>query len=62
MAASVVDLPEPVGPVTTTNPLCSMANFFSTGGQRRADFFKVLEGEHRAGNLAEDGGDAVLLD
>ena len=30
MAASVVDLPEPVGPVTTTRPLCNMQNFFNT--------------------------------
>src|SRR3989442_1301751 len=32
MAAKVVDLPEPVGPVTTTRPRWSMANFFSTAG------------------------------
>ena len=29
MAASVVDLPEPVGPVTTTSPRWSIANFFN---------------------------------
>ena len=32
MAASVVDLPEPVGPVTSTRPRFSIANFFNTGG------------------------------
>ena len=61
MAASVVDLPEPVGPVTTTSPRCSIANFLSTGRQRRIEFFEVLEGKHAAGNLAEHGGDAVFL-
>ena len=40
MAARVVDLPEPVGPVTTTRPRCSMANFFSTGGSGASSFSK----------------------
>ena len=40
MAASVVDLPEPVGPVTTTRPRCSMQNFFSTAGSGASNFSK----------------------
>ena len=41
--------------------LVQHAELFQHRGQRRAHFFKVLEREHRAGNLAEDGGDAVFL-
>ncbi|MNY35965.1 hypothetical protein D3C86_1704140 [compost metagenome] len=33
MAASVVDLPEPVGPVTSTRPWRSRASFLMTGGR-----------------------------
>ena len=40
MAARVVDLPEPVGPVTTINPLCNMENFFSTAGSGASNFSK----------------------
>ena len=40
MAASVVDLPEPVGPVTTMRPLCSIANFFNTDGRGASNFSK----------------------
>ena len=61
MAASVVDLPEPVGPVTTTRPRCSMAEFLQHGGQRRVELLEILERKHLARNLAEHGGDAVLL-
>ena len=31
------------------------------GGQRRIELLEVLEGQHRAGNLAEHGGAAVFL-
>ncbi len=33
MAASVVDLPEPVGPVTSTSPLGYSANLLTMGGK-----------------------------
>ena len=39
MAASVVDLPEPVGPVTRIRPLRCRVRFFSTGG--RPSWFRV---------------------
>jgi len=35
-AASVVDLPEPVGPVTSTKPRGSIAKFATAGGTPRA--------------------------
>ena len=34
--ASVVDLPEPVGPVTRTNPRCRFAKDPTTGGTPRS--------------------------
>ena len=36
MAASVVDLPEPVGPVTSTKPRGFLVNSWSTGGSPRS--------------------------
>ena len=33
IAASVVDFPEPVGPVTKTKPLCISIMSYSTGGK-----------------------------
>ncbi len=34
IAASVVLLPDPVGPVTSTSPLARMVSFFTAGGSR----------------------------
>jgi hypothetical protein len=44
MAASVVDLPEPVGPVTSTSPLCSIAVFLRIGGTPSSSAVRTLVG------------------
>jgi len=36
----VVDLPEPVGPVTTTRPRCNIDSFFNTAGNAASNFSK----------------------
>src|SRR5437868_5236545 len=51
MAARVVDLPEPVGPVTTTRPLCSMQSFLSTAGSGASNFSKSSKESTRRGVL-----------
>ena len=61
MAASVVDLPEPVGPVTTTRPLCSMQNFFSTAGSGASNFSKSSKERTLLGIWRNTARDAVLL-
>ena len=47
IAASVVDLPEPVGPVTSTNPRGFLANSCSTGGSARSRSFGISLGIRR---------------
>ena len=42
-------------------PAMEHREFFQHGRQRRIKLFEVLERKHLAGNLAEDGGDAVFL-
>ena len=54
--ASVVDLPEPVGPVTTTNPRGNRARSATTGGRPSVVDVLDLEGDH-----AERGPDRVAL-
>ena len=43
-AARVVDLPEPVGPVTRTKPLSRSHRLVTTGGRPKASKVGVLEG------------------
>ena len=50
IAASVVDLPEPVGPVTSTSPCCRWARL--SIGRRQVE---LLERHDRLGDEAEDG-------
>ena len=47
MAASVVDLPEPVGPVTKTRPFFNIGNFFNTGGSPSSSTVNTCEGIDR---------------
>ena len=47
MAASVVDLPEPVGPVTSTNPRGLWQNEWSTLGSPRSSMVLMLTGTSR---------------
>jgi hypothetical protein len=44
IAASVVDLPEPVGPVTSTNPRGLRMKSSSTGGRPRSASFGMTVG------------------
>ena len=44
MAASVVDLPLPVGPVTTTSPLSSWQKSSTALGRFRSLALRILEG------------------
>ena len=44
IAASVVDLPEPVGPVTSTRPLGFSANSPTTGGRPSSSKVRILNG------------------
>src|SRR2546429_9082782 len=44
IAASVVDLPEPVGPVTSTSPERSRLKVFSTGGKFSSSRVLILAG------------------
>ena len=44
IAASVVDLPEPVGPVTTTNPRWKRARSVTTLGIPRSSTFLISNG------------------
>ena len=44
MPASVVDLPEPVGPVTRTKPRGSCAKFDTDGGMPRSSSFLISNG------------------
>jgi len=44
IAASVVDLPEPVGPVTSTRPLGLLANSETTGGSPSSSKLRILNG------------------
>ena len=50
IAASVVDLPQPVGPVTSTRPLRRSASLRTTSG-----VVELLQRQHLAGDGAEDG-------
>ena len=45
--ASVVDLPEPVGPVTSTKPRGSIAKFATDGGMPRSSSFLISNGMSR---------------
>ena len=56
IAASVVDLPEPVGPVTSTSPCCRWAR--PSIALRQVE---LLERHDRLGDDAEDRAGAVLL-
>ena len=56
IAASVVDLPLPVGPVTSTRPRGRSASSASTGGRP-----ELLERADLLGNQTEDGADGALL-
>ena len=56
MAASVVDLPEPVGPVTSTTPFLSPAISFRTAGR-----LKSLHCGGRVGDDAHDDGVRAAL-
>jgi len=47
MAASVVDLPEPVGPVTSTSPRGRIAKSVNTFGAFRSDKLGTLLGMAR---------------
>ena len=42
IAASVVDFPDPVGPVTKTKPLLASANSNKTGGKLRLSILGIL--------------------
>ncbi|MCY1312489.1 hypothetical protein D9M70_629160 [compost metagenome] len=44
IAASVVDLPEPVGPVTSTSPRGFMHRSANTAGARSSSSVRTLEG------------------
>ena len=57
IAASVVDLPEPVGPVTSTRPLLEVRE--RRDRRRQA---QLLEREDLLGDHAEHRAGAVLLD
>ena len=48
IAASVVDLPEPVVPVTRTRPRCSAAIFSSTFGSMSCSIVWILKGMTRS--------------
>ncbi len=56
MAASVVDLPEPVVPVTRTRPRCSSQICVDDG--RKIQFF---DGANLGGNDAQDHADVAAL-
>ena len=47
MAASVVDLPQPVGPVTSTRPRGREANFDITLGSPKSAQVEILSGISR---------------
>ena len=47
IAASVVDLPEPVGPVTRTSPLGRSANCSTIGGSSSSSKARILTGMTR---------------
>ena len=58
IAASVVDLPEPVGPVTSTRPRgCQRA-----ARRRSSGAFELFEREHLRRNRPEHGAGAAVLD
>jgi hypothetical protein len=42
MAARVVDFPDPVGPVTNTNPLCASTISYITGGRFNSSMLGIL--------------------
>ena len=44
IAASVVDLPEPVVPVTRMIPRCSSASLVTTGGRPRSSTERISKG------------------
>ena len=48
MAARVVDLPLPVGPVTSTRPLGISQKLFSTGGRPSCSKVMIFEGIWRS--------------
>ncbi len=48
IAASVVDLPEPVVPVTRIRPRCSAAIFSSTFGSKSCSMVEILKGMTRS--------------
>ena len=52
MAARVVDLPEPVGPVTMTNPRGLRVNSWSTRGSPRSSSRGILTGMRRKAALS----------
>ena len=56
IAASVVDLPEPVGPVTSTSPRRRSARLRIDGGQPSSSSVRILRGDG-----AEDRGEARRL-
>ena len=51
--ASVVDLPEPVGPVTSTRPRGFLANSRMTGGRPSSSIGTVLDGIRRKAALTD---------
>ena len=52
--ASVVDLPEPVGPVTSTRPRGFLQNSWTTGGRPRSSIGTICDGIRRkAAPIAE---------
>ena len=53
IAASVVDLPEPVGPVTSTNPRGLRVNSSSTGGSPSSSRLGISCGMRRKAALIE---------
>src|SRR3989454_6091148 len=48
IAASVVDLPEPVVPVTSTRPRCSSQIFVMTGGRFNSSVVRIFVGMTRS--------------
>jgi hypothetical protein len=54
MAASEVDLPEPVGPVTSTNPRGFLVNSWTAAGRPRSSMETMVAGIRRkAAPIAE---------
>ena len=53
IAASVVDLPEPVGPVTSTKPRGFLVNSSSVGGSPRLASFGMSWGISRKAALSD---------